>query len=498
MQASRAFPPLPPGKVKDWLPLLFGLVLVILVGAMSARLVLMNGRHNADLVRSLDLLAAGAELNLHVTEAGSAQRAFMVTGQDVFRQRYHDAIRHIGPDLQKLEALAGGNPDKARQVADLRRQTEARVRELEIVDELVLAGDIRQAAERIFLARLQVDAIRLKLDGLLLSERNALDARRDRALESGRWLLLMTIVGLALAILLVGTSVFKLRARARELEAANAEVRALNAGLERRVAERTADLAEANEEIQRFAYIVSHDLRSPLVNVMGFTAELEEAQQAMAALVERLEAEGPERVDRAERDAVKVDMPEAIGFIRAATTRMDRLIKAILQLSRQGRRPLSPEEVDLSALLTGLSAGLKAQLEQAGATISLGPLPVIESDRLALEQLFGNLLDNAVKYLRPGVPGRISVSAEEEPALVRIHVADNGRGIAREDMERVFDLFRRAGPQDRPGEGIGLAHVRALCRRLGGAITLDSTPGQGSRFTVSLPRRLSRHLDQQG
>jgi signal transduction histidine kinase len=112
--------------------------------------------------------------------------------------------------------------------------------------------------------------------------------------------------------------------------------------------------------------------------------------------------------------------------------------------------------------------------------------------------VFGNLIDNAVKYLRPGVPGAISITAEEEPAFVRIHVEDNGRGIAARDMERVFDLFRRAGPQDQPGEGVGLAHVRALVRRLGGAISLESREGEGSRFTVRLPRRISDVLQSRG
>ena len=111
------------------------------------------------------------------------------------------------------------------------------------------------------------------------------------------------------------------------------------------------------------------------------------------------------------------------------------------------------------------------------------------SDRLALEQIFANLVDNALKYLRKGVPGRVEISGRRTADGLGYTVRDNGRGIDARDLERIFDLFRRSGVQDRPGEGIGLAHVRALVRRLGGTISLTSEPGQGSTFTVTLPAR---------
>jgi len=231
---------------------------------------------------------------------------------------------------------------------------------------------------------------------------------------------------------------------------------------------------------------------------MGFTAEMQEAQGHASAMLDRLDRIHPNLVAMSERTAITVDMPEAIGFIRASTVRLDRLINAILSLSRSGQRDISAEDVDVASLVAGLSATLRSQLEKAGVSLSVGPLPVIESDRLALEQIFGNLLDNAVKYLRPGVAGAISITAEEEPGVVRIHVEDNGRGIGERDMERVFDLFRRAGPQDQAGDGVGLAHVRALVRRLGGAISLDSREGEGSRFTVRLPRRVSDVIHSRG
>ena len=124
---------------------------------------------------------------------------------------------------------------------------------------------------------------------------------------------------------------------------------------------------------------------------------------------------------------------------------------------------------------------------ETGTTFSVDDLPEIQSDRLALEQILSNLLENAIKYLRPGVPGEIHVSGAVEPGRSIITVRDNGRGIDPKDHQRVFELFRRAGQQDQPGEGIGLAHVRALAHRLGGTIDVDSRLGAGSTFTLSLP-----------
>ena len=105
-----------------------------------------------------------------------------------------------------------------------------------------------------------------------------------------------------------------------------------------------------------------------------------------------------------------------------------------------------------------------------------------------MEQIFGNLIDNAVKYLDPQRPGRIEVSGRAAGGGDAVFdVADNGRGVEARDCARIFDLFRRAGVQDRPGEGIGLAHVKALVRSLGGRIKVTSTPGRGTVFTVTLP-----------
>jgi signal transduction histidine kinase len=109
-----------------------------------------------------------------------------------------------------------------------------------------------------------------------------------------------------------------------------------------------------------------------------------------------------------------------------------------------------------------------------------------------VDQVFGNLVDNAVKYLATGRPGLVEISGRAVGRNAEFSVRDNGRGIAEHDMDRIFDLFRRSGVQDRPGEGIGLAHVRSLVRRMGGTISCSSTLGSGTEFRVVLPRVMKR------
>ena len=273
------------------------------------------------------------------------------------------------------------------------------------------------------------------------------------------------------------------------------ELRATNRNLESIVDTRVGELRVANDEIQRFAYIVSHDLRAPLVNVLGFTSELDAIRADLVIFLGEVEAAAPRLVTVDRRLAIEEDLPEALGFIRSSTQKMDRLINAILKLSREGRRTLTPETIDIAALVTAQGESLSAQLSAKDATLAIeGEIPPLVSDRLAIEQILGNLIENAVKYLSPARPGRIVVSGRPDGPMLRYDIADNGRGIVAKDLERVFELFRRSGEQDTRGEGIGLAYVRNLVRRLGGDVSVASEFGVGSTFTVTVPARFRAQL----
>ncbi len=248
-------------------------------------------------------------------------------------------------------------------------------------------------------------------------------------------------------------------------------------------------LREANEEIQRFAYIVSHDLRSPLVNIMGFASEIDAWREKIFERLGALRAQVGSEQDGESDEALRGDVEEAISFIKSSVAKMDRLIGALLKLSREGQRQFQPQFIDMSQLLRSTLEALAFQAQAVNAKVSIAELPAITSDRLALEQVFSNLMDNAVKYLRVGVPGSIDIGATESDGMITYEVRDNGRGIDTRDRERIFDLFRRSGIQDRPGDGIGLAHARTLVRGLGGSINVESEPNRGTVFKVTLPKK---------
>jgi PAS domain S-box-containing protein len=250
----------------------------------------------------------------------------------------------------------------------------------------------------------------------------------------------------------------------------------------------SAQLAESNAELKRFTHIVSHDLRAPLINLHGFAAELRSSLEVLRKPVERLLPNLPEPERAAVAQALEEGMPEALGFIESSVTRMDHLNSALLQLARVGHQDFHMQELDTGELLRETLRTLAHQIESHKVELKIGPLPRITSDRTAIEQIFGNLLDNALKYLDPRRAGQIEVSAEETAEAVVFQVRDNGRGIAEQDMDKVFAPFRRAGAQDVPGEGMGLAYVRALLQRLDGRIECHSKLGAGSTFIFTIPR----------
>jgi PAS domain S-box-containing protein len=249
----------------------------------------------------------------------------------------------------------------------------------------------------------------------------------------------------------------------------------------------SADLREINEELKNFAYIVSHDLRAPLVNIRGFSEELIHGIREIGPVLGKY-LDGFTREERQKFSQVlNKDIPEALGFIGSSVSRMDNLINAILKLSRAGRHKLAPELVSVQELVRTIINSLAHQIGTKSVRVNAQGLPDVIADSTALEQIFGNLLDNAVKYLEPGRAGEIEVTAQRSADEVVFHVRDNGRGMAKEDIPRAFEIFRRVGSQDVPGEGMGLAYVKTLVRRLGGRIWCESEPGMGTTFSFSLP-----------
>ena len=468
-----------------------GFLALVAAGGAAAWLQVRNQDNSRWVEHTLDVEARINEFAMMNERVETGRRGYIFSRQDSFRRVFQQAAATLPRMLDELDRLTHDNPAEQRRLAQLRQLiAEKQLLQQETVAAMRAGGTVSPVA----FENDRGVAITRQIRGLAHEMRAEEQRLLVERAESQRATLRVfyVVLGLtgAILILVAGTTIFVMLRYTRELTASRAELHRLNEGLEDVVEERTADLQRANQEIQRFAYIVSHDLRSPLVNVMGFTAELDAARATTSTFLAGLAADHPTLVDPEVRTAVDEDLPEAIGFIRTSTQKMDRLINAILRLSREGRRTLTPERIGMTALVQGIADSLHHRATEVGAEITVEPLPDIVSDRLALEQILSNLVENAVKYLSPGRPGFVRVSGRRERDRVIYEVSDNGRGIDPKDHERIFDLFRRSGAQDRPGEGIGLAHVRTLAYRLGGVIDVKSELDQGAVFRLSLPPNL--------
>jgi signal transduction histidine kinase len=448
----------------------------------------------SEVVEARDARGAAVELRNAVLAAESSQRGFLLTGNEIYLAPYDAAKAEAQRQLERLKGLLA----PYRETTRVMQRLEAVISEkIQLTDTTI--GLKRQRREDEVLAAVKTNRGKTLMDeanvfytGLIRAADDRLGRAVQEQTEYAAWFRWFTVISGLVIFSVVGSAAIAVVRYTRELSAARDDIAALASGLEERVKERTADLMRVNEEIQRFAYIVTHDLRAPLVNIMGFTSELEGGVNSLQSLVDKYSGnvEGGDPVAKEARIALTEDLPEAIGFIRASTRKMDSLINAVLKLAREGRRTVRPEAVDLRGILTSSVRAIQHQVVESGGAINLrADALTIVSDRLALEQIFGNLLDNAVKYRTKGRPLRVDILASIAGSdRISVEVADNGRGIAEQDLERVFELFRRSGEHDQPGEGIGLAYVRTLVRKLGGDITVTSVLGGGTTFRIVLPR----------
>jgi signal transduction histidine kinase len=479
-----------------------GLVVLTVISAGSVHLVNKAREDARWVIHSIEIENQLSFTQLQLRRAESAQRGYLSTLRSDFQTDFEDAASELTPALMRLSQLAGDNPVQRRLLDEMLPLTSQRIEEFRKTIELARTQRIDQAA-RIVREGIGREAMK-RIDGLAGKMRAEEDRlfveRRTNADRSQTLAASMTGIGSGFVVVLAGISIFLVRRSLRARDHAEASLRDNNLNLEATIDERTADLREANNEIQRFAYIVSHDLRSPLVNIMGFTTELEELRRDIFKRMASLARAGspepavPENATDSAEPVLKgtdkelsEDFGEALGFIKSSIAKMDRLISAILSLTREGRRELQPERIDTRELIEGVVATVAHQAAEAQAEIHIEPLPNLVSDRLALEQIFSNLIDNALKYLKPGAPGTILIRGRTKLGYAIFEIIDNGRGIDPKDHQRIFDLFRRAGTQDKPGQGIGLAHVRALVRLLGGTMSVASELHNGSTFTITLP-----------
>jgi signal transduction histidine kinase len=251
----------------------------------------------------------------------------------------------------------------------------------------------------------------------------------------------------------------RVEGRTRELEAANREQ-----------AKQAAKLARSNAELERFAYVASHDLKEPLRMVMSFTKLLSKRY----------------------KDRLDADAQQFIDFAVDGAERMEQLIHDLLTYSRVDAADTQFEEVDCEGALTTALINVKTAIDEGGAIVTHDPLPVLTADRIQLIQLFQNVIGNAVKYRSEHSPSIhvacVARSTTENKREWFFSVRDNGIGIAPQYAERIFVIFQRLhSPDEYPGTGVGLAICKKIVERHGGRIWVESQLGRGATFYFTLP-----------
>jgi signal transduction histidine kinase len=233
-------------------------------------------------------------------------------------------------------------------------------------------------------------------------------------------------------------------------------------------------LRHKNRELENIIHVASHDLRSPLVGIEGFSSELGEL---WAEVRGRLPPD----------DAAGEEISFMIEHIRRGAERMDRRLAGLLQLSRLGRLDLDKVVIDMDAMVGSIVDEFAFQLRDAGATLTVGELPPCRGDRFGLGQVFTNLVDNAIKYLRPDAPGQVRVEGEQLESVIRYRVFDNGVGIKPAFRKRVFEIFHRLDPRWCQGEGLGLTIAQRIALLHDGRIEVGESPLGGACFELTLP-----------
>jgi signal transduction histidine kinase len=288
------------------------------------------------------------------------------------------------------------------------------------------------------------------------------------------------VVSIVVAVVFIYTLAWVGGTLADQLKAANTSLRASasrieeqNRTLERRVAERTVELARATEEIQELVHIVTHDLKNVAVGA----------------------AETARKLVNNRGDGLPPSVQQYGEHLLEDTRTLARMLEDLLALFRESDTQNTGREwIDVDALVDGILTRLRPEIEDRGIQIGRSSLPEIFAETTKIRHVFDNLLDNACKYVGDTVPARIEVAGEGDGETVTYFVRDNGIGIEERQIERIFQLYHRSPRQTvrgvaQRGHGVGLAIVKRIVERYGGKIWVESSPGKGSTFYVALPRR---------
>jgi signal transduction histidine kinase len=454
----------------------FGTALVILigVGVLSFRSMVQSGEDGEWVTHTHIVLEKLDAILTNLIDAETGQRGYIITGEKSYLEPYNDARAQVNRNVAELRVLTADNPIQQRALNLMEPAIATMLSTLQDRIEIQDRDGLSAAAEvvRMGSAKLHMDEIRALIAGMMLEENGLLKSRSEEADASLRKTRFVIVAGevLGIAFLCLAGAIVGQEMMHRKW--AEEEVRQLNTDLERRVAERTAELderakelARSNAELQQFAYVASHDLQEPLRMVASFTQLLAKRYKG--------------KLDD--------DAQEFINYAVDGATRMQTLISDLLTYARIGTqgKPLVP--TDCEALFNRVLESLKFAIEESGTVISRDPLPVVMADPQQLGQLFQNLLTNAIKF-RGVEPPRVKISVERNGSDWKISVRDNGIGIPQEHADRIFVIFQRLHTKtEYPGTGIGLSICKKIVERHGGRIWVEPSQGGGSTFLFTIP-----------
>jgi signal transduction histidine kinase len=474
------------------------LMTLVLGAAFVLLIVAVGGQRDAGklALRSQEAITAGSELQKSVISLENGLRGFVATGKDRSLDPWSAALRQYPQQTRRLAALVSDEPAQQATVSQIASDIDDYVH-LWGMPLLALAHDRLPAARSVIVTgtgRVRIDTIRRRFETLFEQERTVAAAREHRA--EGRTDLaigagvgglgLLLLVAAALALFLrrfIVRPVLSVAGASRSLAEGDMSVRVPSAGgdeigdlarafntmadsLERsrrEVADHARELERSNEELDRFAAVTSHDLQAPLATISMYVQLLEQRHGGELGSAAQL-----------------------VDGISSATGHARDLIRGLLEYSRAGRGELRWEQVSSERMVAEVLEALAGPIDEAGAKVSVGELPVVSADRRSLGQVFQNLIANAVKFSE-GEP-RVRVSASRVDGAWWFAVEDNGIGMDPSDAEEIFEPFHRLhGEGSYPGTGIGLAVCERIVEQHGGRIWAESEPGRGSTFRFTLP-----------
>jgi signal transduction histidine kinase len=431
---------------------------LLAVAVLSYLESLRNDSNSRWVAHTHQVLETQSALDTALEQAEAGQRDYGLTADSAYRESYAAGLVQAQHIASELRQLTSDNPTQQNALDVLRPLLAACPAAPEE------HGSAAASSHRF-------GPLKMVSHGMKQEEQRLLASRSEQSHISSQRTRAAMLTGEALGFLLLLVAGYFIQREMIQRKKAENEVRALNADLERRVAERTAELAErakelarSNVELQQFAYVASHDLQEPLRTISSFTQLLAKRY----------------------RDQLDDKAREFIGFAVDGCKRMQTLINDLLAFSRVGTHGRPPTPVRCDELVDRVLKSLRVAIDDSGAAISRDPLPTVRGDEVQLGQLFQNLVGNALKFRGPQRP-KIHIGCEVTEAGWKISVRDNGIGIPEEHHERIFVIFQRLHNRNQyPGTGIGLAICKKIAERHGGRIWVEPTAGGGSTFCFTI------------